>query len=603
VGKLRELGYPVLATRGPTGGYRLGAGAAMPPLLLDDEEAVAVAVGLRTAAGGAIAGIEDAALRALAKLEQVLPSRLRSRVGTLQSVITPVPVPGAPLVDPDVLTAIAAACRSRERLRFWYLSHDGTRSDREAEPYQLVNWGRRWYLVAFDVRRADWRTFRVDRITVRTPPGGRFAPRPLPSDDLAGWVSQRVAFAGWRYRARVRVFAPAAMVLERIGPGRPCPRACRQVPARDALADRVGGGDVGQFVPGDRVTVERVHADEAADYRSLRRAGDEGEHDGARLARGESDRRVGRFGFTVSAQTSPELAVTAGSNGLVFATARPRAGEVLVALRAAGLNRIDVLVREGGFAAAQMPIVLGAEGAGEVAEIGPGASGFAPGDRVVINPFVACGECPAYAAGRETECPNLRVVGEHFDGTYAEYIALPARSLLSAPDGLGYPVLAASIVAYMTAWHMLKAKGGAVHRAVLPGLRFAGLSTRAARHSRWNQRTESRPGGRLHGTPRGPITFGGPSCTSRVPAVCLAGNGSGQRPDVPGREQSAYGAAGRGTPGGTGGRPGAGTWQVQRADGSDPLTLRPLGRRQMISGWGASGQQHELPVGASAEAR
>jgi biotin operon repressor len=131
VDKLRELGYPVLATRGPTGGYRLGAGAAMPPLLLDDEEAVAVAVGLRTAAGGAIAGIEDAALRALAKLEQVLPSRLRSRVGTLQSVITPVPVPGAPLVEPDVLTAIAAACRSRERLRFWYLSHDGTRSDRE----------------------------------------------------------------------------------------------------------------------------------------------------------------------------------------------------------------------------------------------------------------------------------------------------------------------------------------------------------------------------------------------------------------------------------------------------------------------------------------
>jgi hypothetical protein len=176
---------------------------------------------------------------------------------------------------------------------------------------------------------------------------------------------------------------------------------------------------------------------------------------------------------------------------------------VLVALRATGLNRIDVLVREGGFAAAQMPIVLGAEGAGEVAEIGPGASGFAPGDRVVINPFVACGECPACAAGRETECPNLQVAGGHFDGTYAEYIALPARSLLSAPDGLGYPELAASIVAYMTAWHMLKTKGGAVHRAALPGLRFAGLGTRAARrHSRWNQRTKSRPGGRLHGTPR-----------------------------------------------------------------------------------------------------
>src|SRR6202042_1070378 len=218
VDKLRELGYPVLATRGPTGGYRLGAGAAMPPLLLDDEEAVAVAVGLRTAAGGAIAGIEDAALRALAKLEQVLPSRLRSRVGTLQSVITPVPVPGAPLVDSDVLTAIAAACRSRERLRFWYLSHDGTRSDREAEPYQLVNWGRRWYLVAFDVGRSDWRRFRVDRVAPRAPGGRRFTPRPLPAADIADWVARRVATGGWQHRARVTVFAPAAAVSERIGP-------------------------------------------------------------------------------------------------------------------------------------------------------------------------------------------------------------------------------------------------------------------------------------------------------------------------------------------------------------------------------------------------
>jgi predicted DNA-binding transcriptional regulator YafY len=217
VDKLRELGYPVLATRGPAGGYRLGAGAAMPPLLLDDDEAVAVAVGLRTAAGGAVAGIEDAALRALAKLEQVLPARLRSRVGMLQSVITPVPAAATALVDPDVLTAIAAACRARERLRFSYSSHDGTPSEREAEPYQLVNWGRRWYLVAFDVRRADWRTFRVDRILVRTPGGGRFTPRPLPSDDLAAWVSQRAAFAAWRYRARVTVLAPADTVLARIG--------------------------------------------------------------------------------------------------------------------------------------------------------------------------------------------------------------------------------------------------------------------------------------------------------------------------------------------------------------------------------------------------
>ena len=222
VDKLRELGYPVLATRGAAGGYRLGAGAAMPPLLLDDEEAVAVAVGLRTVATGSIAGIEEASLRALAKLEQVLPSRLRTRVGGLRSIITPVPfASAAPVIDPDVLTAVAAACRARERLRFSYLSHDGSASERDAEPYQLVNWGRRWYLVAFDVGRGDWRTFRVDRITPRTPGGGRFTSRPLPASDpaaVADWVARRVATGGWQYRARVTVFAPAAAVSERIGP-------------------------------------------------------------------------------------------------------------------------------------------------------------------------------------------------------------------------------------------------------------------------------------------------------------------------------------------------------------------------------------------------
>ncbi|TVZ05097.1 YafY family transcriptional regulator [Trebonia kvetii] len=218
VEKLRELGYPVMARRGPAGGYRLGAGAAMPPLLLDDEEAVAVAVSLRTAAGGAVAGIEEAALRALAKLEQVLPSRLRARVGGLKSVITPVPLEATgPQVDPDVLSAVAAACRAQERLRFSYRSHEGSATDREAEPYRLVNWGRRWYLVAYDVGRAGWRTFRADRIRLRTPGGGRFTPRTLPSEDLAMWVSQRVATAGWRYRARVTVFAPAADVAVRIG--------------------------------------------------------------------------------------------------------------------------------------------------------------------------------------------------------------------------------------------------------------------------------------------------------------------------------------------------------------------------------------------------
>ncbi|MFC4909155.1 helix-turn-helix transcriptional regulator [Actinomadura gamaensis] len=217
VERLRTLGYPVHATRGSAGGYRLGAGAALPPLLLEDDEAVAVAVGLRTATGGAIAGNEEASLRALAKLEQVMPSRLRHRVGTLQAYTVPVPSdrPG-PSVDPDVLTAIASACRIRERLRFDYLSHRDSASRREVEPYRLVNWGRRWYLLAWDVGREDWRTFRVDRMRPKTPTGPRFAPRPLPDEDVAAYVSQRVSAAAWRYRARVRVHASAEAVSARI---------------------------------------------------------------------------------------------------------------------------------------------------------------------------------------------------------------------------------------------------------------------------------------------------------------------------------------------------------------------------------------------------
>ena len=216
--RLRALGYPVHATRGSVGGYRLAAGTAMPPLLLDDEEAVAVALGLRTAAGGSIAGIEETSLRALAKLEQVLPSRLRRRVNALQTYTVPISRGyRGPTVDPAVLSLIAAACRDRERLRFDYQSHDGTASLREAEPYRLVNWGRRWYLVAWDTRRADWRTFRVDRIAPRTPTGPRFPPRELP-DDAADHVMRGVSAAAWRYRARVTVHAPAETIAERINP-------------------------------------------------------------------------------------------------------------------------------------------------------------------------------------------------------------------------------------------------------------------------------------------------------------------------------------------------------------------------------------------------
>lgn len=216
--RLRNLGYPVHGTRGAVGGYRLGAGAALPPLLLDDEEAVAVAIGLRTAAGGTVAGIEETSLRALAKLEQVLPSRLRRRVNALQAYTVRVPhdEPG-PRVDADTLSTISAACRDRERLRFDYVRHDGTTGRRDVEPYRLVNWGRRWYLVAFDPERDDWRTFRVDRISPRTPNGPRFPPRELP-EDVVDRVRRGVSAAAWRHRARILVHAPADVVTERINP-------------------------------------------------------------------------------------------------------------------------------------------------------------------------------------------------------------------------------------------------------------------------------------------------------------------------------------------------------------------------------------------------
>lgn len=215
--RLRSLGYPVHATRGAVGGYRLGAGAALPPLLLDDEEAVAVAIGLRTAAAGSIAGIEETSLRALAKLEQVLPSRLRRRVNTLQTYVVPVLAdqPGTQ-VDAGVLTLVTAACRDHERLRFGYTGRDAAATRREVEPYRLVNWGRRWYLVAWDPAREDWRLFRVDRMEPKSPAGPRFAPRPLPAEDMARYVSERVSSAPWRTRAQVTVHAPADVVADRV---------------------------------------------------------------------------------------------------------------------------------------------------------------------------------------------------------------------------------------------------------------------------------------------------------------------------------------------------------------------------------------------------
>ncbi len=219
VDRLRELGYPVHAARGNVGGYRLGTGARLPPLQLDDDEAVAVAVGLQAAVHGSLAGVEETAVRALAKLEQVLPARLRHRVAALRGyTVTIAPRHDAMVtVDPAVLTTLSAACRDHERVRFDYGSHDGTRTVRTVEPHRLVAWGRRWYLVAWDVERRDWRTFRVDRMTPRVPTGPRFEPRRPPSEDLAAYVSGQVSAASWRYRARVVVHAPAADVTARLG--------------------------------------------------------------------------------------------------------------------------------------------------------------------------------------------------------------------------------------------------------------------------------------------------------------------------------------------------------------------------------------------------
>jgi predicted DNA-binding transcriptional regulator YafY len=217
VGRLRGLGYSVDARPGVAGGYRLGTGGGTaPPLLLDDDEAVAVAIGLRTAASGSVAGIEETSVRALAKLQHVLPSRLRRRVSAFQPYALAMPSPG-PQVDPDVLTVIASACRDHERLRFDYRTHSGAASRRSVEPYRLVNDRRRWYLVAWDTGRDAWRTFRVDRIEPRTPPGPRFTPRPLPPDrEIAAQVARGAGEATWRYRARVIVHAPAAHVRARI---------------------------------------------------------------------------------------------------------------------------------------------------------------------------------------------------------------------------------------------------------------------------------------------------------------------------------------------------------------------------------------------------
>ena len=216
IDRLRELDYPVDAMRGAAGGYRLGAGGKLPPLLLDDEEAVAVAIGLQVATG--IAGIEESSARALAKLEQVLPARLRPTVAAIGAVVDRAPenigtdAPD-PEVDHAVLAAIAAAIRDVEWLRF-----DDRGTPRLVEPYRLLSWQRRWYLVGRDPQSGEWGVFRADWIEPRMPTRRRFSPSPLPGGDYTAFAMRSIAMSGWNVHARFRVAASADAVIARINP-------------------------------------------------------------------------------------------------------------------------------------------------------------------------------------------------------------------------------------------------------------------------------------------------------------------------------------------------------------------------------------------------
>jgi predicted DNA-binding transcriptional regulator YafY len=221
IDKLRSLGYPIEAAPGVAGGYRLGNGGELPPLLLDDAEAVAVAVGLRTAAAGGIAGIEETSVRALTKLEQVLPGRLRRRVNALSQATSAFGMEG-PRIDPEVLATLAGACRDQVRLRFPYIARDDRATQRAVEPVAVVYSGHRWYLVAFDLDRDDWRTFRIDRIRGRVRGGERGRRRVVPGGDPAAFVRERLR-GSWdgegstdAVPGRIRLGIPVARARTRI---------------------------------------------------------------------------------------------------------------------------------------------------------------------------------------------------------------------------------------------------------------------------------------------------------------------------------------------------------------------------------------------------
>ncbi|KAA1428008.1 YafY family transcriptional regulator [Nocardioides antri] len=218
VDRLRDLGYDVDAVRGAAGGYQLRAGSNLPPLLLEDEEAVAIAVGLRSAAGGHVGGIEETSVQALTKVIALMPPRLRRRMDALASQTDGLPWSGGPVIDAATLTTLAQTCRDDEVVTFDYTAADGTASGRRVEPYRLVNLGRRWYLVAYDRDRQDWRTFRIDRVSgAPQATGQRFRPRDLPGGDALAFVRSGLRSQPQRYQVRVRLAAPAAEVGRMMG--------------------------------------------------------------------------------------------------------------------------------------------------------------------------------------------------------------------------------------------------------------------------------------------------------------------------------------------------------------------------------------------------
>ncbi|HEV7715217.1 MAG TPA: YafY family protein, partial [Steroidobacteraceae bacterium] len=213
VDRLRELGYPIQASSGLGGGYQLGAGSSMPPVLFDDDEAVVVAMALRVAAGS-VGKMEETAIALLAKLDQVLPARLRKRASALHSVT--ISLASAEAVPPvDVLTRIASACRDHMKLKLSYKDRDGKATARTLEPLRLAHTGRRWYLVAWDLQREDWRTFRVDRVERLGSAGPAFVPREFPGD-IARYVTRSIAHSNYKYRVRVKLDGSAEMLSKQV---------------------------------------------------------------------------------------------------------------------------------------------------------------------------------------------------------------------------------------------------------------------------------------------------------------------------------------------------------------------------------------------------